>query len=73
MTIFIVALCFTSLLFTQNNSDKALCEKGIIYPEDHAIQYFDPYLLDMQKKVSDEHISSLKRLSVFEAQIKSFL
>tara|TARA_Y100001970_G_scaffold137457_2_gene169189 strand:+ start:30788 stop:32545 length:1758 start_codon:yes stop_codon:yes gene_type:complete len=65
MIIFIVALCFSSLLFAQNNSDKALCKKGIIYPEDHAIQYFDPYLLDMQKKVSDEHISSLKRLSVF--------
>ena len=51
MIIFIVALCFSSLLFAQNNSDKALCKKGIIYPEDHAIQYFDPYLLDMQKKV----------------------
>ena len=65
MFVVIIILFSFSCLFSQNNSDKALCREGIIYPEDHAIQYFDPYLLNIQKNVPDEYIPSLKRLSVF--------
>ena len=65
MKIIIIVLFNFVILFSQNKSDIEMCKKGIIYPEDHAIQYFDPYLLKMQSKVPDEFDESLKRLSVF--------
>ena len=66
LILFITLFSCFSFLFPQGNID---LERGLVYPEDHEIKYFDPYLLHSEiedgKDVQYNNSGTLQRLSAF--------